>query len=73
MIALSGRSAAIRRLIGWGAVVASLGFVGVQLWRHAPWRLAGANCVAAPPAEAEATGAAASSSTISALPCNCTR
>ncbi|HEX5078769.1 MAG TPA: hypothetical protein VFV80_06415 [Geminicoccaceae bacterium] len=41
MIALSGKTAAIARLIGCAAVVASLGFVGIQLWRHAPWRLAG--------------------------------
>ena len=32
-----------RPLIGWAAVAASLGFVGLQLWQHAPWRLAGAH------------------------------
>jgi glycosyltransferase 2 family protein len=40
MILPSGKAAAIGRLIGWVAVAASLGFIGLQLWRHAPWRLA---------------------------------
>ena len=40
MIAVSGKAASICRLAGWAAVVASLGFIGVQLWRDAPWRLA---------------------------------
>jgi hypothetical protein len=43
VIALSGKAVRIGRLIGWAAVAASLGFVGLQLWQHAPWRLAGAH------------------------------
>jgi hypothetical protein len=39
----SGKAAPIGRLIGWAAVAASLAFVGLQLWQHAPWRLAGAH------------------------------
>ena len=39
----SGGTVRIGRLIGWMAVVASLGFIGLQLWRHAPWQLAGAH------------------------------
>jgi hypothetical protein len=31
------------RLVGWTAVAASLGFIGLQLAQHAPWRLAGAH------------------------------
>jgi hypothetical protein len=41
MIAPTGKAVAIGRLIGWVAVAASLGFIGLQLWQHAPWRLAG--------------------------------
>jgi glycosyltransferase 2 family protein len=37
----SGRIVRIGRVIGWAAVAASLGFIGVQLWQHAPWQLAG--------------------------------
>jgi glycosyltransferase 2 family protein len=40
MIMSSGKAAVIGRLIGWAAVAASLGFIGLQLWQHAPWRLA---------------------------------
>jgi hypothetical protein len=40
MIMSSGKAAAIGRLIGWAAVATSLGFIGLQLWQHAPWRLA---------------------------------
>jgi hypothetical protein len=40
MIVPSGKAAAIGRLIGWAAVAASLGFIGLQLWQHAPWQLA---------------------------------
>jgi hypothetical protein len=40
MIAGSGKAATIGRLIGWTAVAVSLGFIGIQLWQHAPWRLA---------------------------------
>jgi hypothetical protein len=40
MMVAFGKAAAIGRLIGWTAVVASLGFIGLQLWQHAPWRLA---------------------------------
>jgi glycosyltransferase 2 family protein len=43
LIAISDRAVRIGRLIGWTAVAASLGFVGLQLWRHAPWRLADAH------------------------------
>jgi glycosyltransferase 2 family protein len=43
MIAGSGKAASIGRLIGWTAVAASLGFIGLQLWQHAPWRLASAH------------------------------
>lgn len=43
MIAASGKAAAIGRLIGWAAVAASLGFIGFQLWRDAPWQLAEAH------------------------------
>jgi glycosyltransferase 2 family protein len=38
-----GRTVRTGRLIGWTAVVASLIFIGLQLWQHAPWRLAGAH------------------------------
>jgi hypothetical protein len=40
MIVAFGKAATIGRLVGWTAVVASLGFIGIQLWQHAPWRLA---------------------------------
>lgn len=43
MIVPSDRGVRIGRLIGWTAVAASLGFIGLQLWQHAPWRLAGAH------------------------------
>jgi hypothetical protein len=43
VIALTDRAARIGRLIGWTAVAASLVFIGLQLWQHAPWRLAGAH------------------------------
>ena len=43
MLVASGKAVPIGRLIGWLAVAASLGFVGLQLWQHAPWRLAGAD------------------------------
>src|SRR5690606_6014743 len=39
----SGRTVRIGRLIGWTAVAASLGFIGLQLSQHAPWQLAGAH------------------------------
>ena len=39
----AGSAVHIGRLMGWVAVAASLGFIGLQLWRHAPWRLAGAH------------------------------
>jgi glycosyltransferase 2 family protein len=39
----SAKVVAIGRLIGWTAVAASLAFIGLQLWQHAPWRLAGAH------------------------------
>jgi hypothetical protein len=41
MIVAFGKATAIGRLVGSTAVVASLGFIGIQLWQHAPWRLAG--------------------------------
>ena len=37
------RAVRIGRLIGWTVVAASFGFIGLQLWQHAPWRLAGAH------------------------------
>lgn len=40
MITPSGKAAKIGRLIGWVAVAASLGFIGLQLWHQAPWQLA---------------------------------
>jgi hypothetical protein len=40
MIVALGKATTIGRLVGWTAVVASLGFIGIQLWQHAPWRLA---------------------------------
>jgi hypothetical protein len=40
---ISDAAVRIGRLIGWTTVAASLGFIGVQLWQHAPWRLAGAH------------------------------
>lgn len=40
MIAPSGKAASIGRLIGWTAVAGSIGFIGSQLWQHAPWQLA---------------------------------
>lgn len=40
MITVPAKAAALGRLIGWGAVAASLGFIGHQLWRQAPWQLA---------------------------------
>jgi hypothetical protein len=43
MIAAFGKTAAIGRLIGWTAVAVSLGFIGLQLWQHAPWPLASAH------------------------------
>jgi hypothetical protein len=43
VIATSGRAVRIGRLIGWAAVAVSFGFIGLQLWQHAPWRLAGAH------------------------------
>jgi glycosyltransferase 2 family protein len=43
MIAGSGKVATIGRLIGWTAVAASFGFIGLQLWQHALWRLASAH------------------------------
>ncbi len=43
MITPSGKAASIGRLIGWGAVVASLAFIGLQLWHQAPWQLAAAH------------------------------
>ena len=43
MIVPSDSAVRIGRLIGWTAVAASLGFIGLQLWQHAPWRLAGAH------------------------------
>ena len=43
MIVPPDKAVRIGRLIGWAAVAASLGFVGLQLWQHAPWRLAGAH------------------------------
>jgi hypothetical protein len=42
MTMVSGKAMAAR-LIGWTAVVVSLGFVGLQLWQHAPWQLAAAH------------------------------
>jgi hypothetical protein len=36
----SGRAAWIGRLLGWSAVALSFGFIGLQLWQHAPWHLA---------------------------------
>jgi glycosyltransferase 2 family protein len=41
MIVAFGKATTIGRVVGWTAVVASLGFIGIQLWQHAPWRLAG--------------------------------
>ena len=35
-----GRAASIGRLLGWSAVALSFGFIGLQLWQHAPWHLA---------------------------------
>jgi glycosyltransferase 2 family protein len=43
VIATADRAVRIGRLIGWAAVAASLGFIGLQLWQHAPWRLAAAH------------------------------
>jgi hypothetical protein len=43
MIAPSGKAASIIRLIGWAAVAGSIGFIGFQLWQHAPWQLAAAH------------------------------
>jgi len=43
VIVPSDSAVRIGRLIGWTAVAASLGFIGLQLWQHAPWRLAGAH------------------------------
>ena len=43
MKSTSGRTVRIGRLIGWTAVAASLGFIGLQLSQHAPWQLAGAH------------------------------
>jgi len=43
MITPSGKAASIGRLIGWVAVVASLAFIGLQVWRQAPWQLAAAH------------------------------
>jgi glycosyltransferase 2 family protein len=43
MIGSPTRLAAFGRLIGWLAVASSSGFIGLQLWQHAPWRLAGAH------------------------------
>jgi hypothetical protein len=40
MIPSSGKAVVIGRLIGWGAVAASIGFIGYQLAQQAPWRLA---------------------------------
>jgi glycosyltransferase 2 family protein len=42
-VAPSAKVVTIGRLIGWTAVAASFGFIGLQLWQHAPWRLAGAH------------------------------
>jgi glycosyltransferase 2 family protein len=39
----SAKVVTIGRLIGWTAVAASFGFIGLQLCQHAPWRLAGAH------------------------------
>lgn len=36
----SGKAASLSRLLGWSSIVLSFGFVGLQLWRHAPWQLA---------------------------------
>lgn len=41
LIPTFGRARHIGRLVGWTAVAASLAFIGLQLWQHAPWRLAG--------------------------------
>jgi hypothetical protein len=43
VIATADRAVRIGRLVGWTAVAASLGFIGLQLWQHAPWRLASAH------------------------------
>jgi hypothetical protein len=43
VIAPTDRAVRIGRLIGWTAVAGSLVFIGLQLWQHAPWRLAGAH------------------------------
>jgi len=43
VIVISDKVVRSGRLVGWTVVAASLGFVGVQLWQHAPWRLAGAH------------------------------
>lgn len=43
MIRAAGKAVASGRLIGWAAVVASLGFVGLELWQYAPWQLASAH------------------------------
>jgi glycosyltransferase 2 family protein len=43
VIVISDTALRSGRLVGWTVVAASLGFVGVQLWQHAPWRLAGAH------------------------------
>ena len=40
MIPSSGRAVAIGRLIGWAAVAASIGFIGLRLGREAPWQVA---------------------------------
>jgi hypothetical protein len=40
MTVSSGRAASIGRLLGWSAVALSFGFIGLQLWQHAPWHLA---------------------------------
>jgi hypothetical protein len=43
VIVPADRAVRIGRLIGWTMVAASFGFIGLQLWQHAPWRLAGAH------------------------------
>jgi glycosyltransferase 2 family protein len=40
MIRASGKAAAMGRLIGWVAIAASIGFIGLQLGQQAPWQLA---------------------------------
>ncbi|MEM7022392.1 MAG: hypothetical protein AAF637_07325 [Pseudomonadota bacterium] len=43
MITRAGRAAALGRLIGWVAVGVSMGYIGLQLAREAPWELAAAH------------------------------